>query len=126
MVFLIDTKCDITRIETVKILLKFENCFAINSLGKSEGLALLWMDAIIVVVQSYSRWHIHVETSWQGSPKCNLTRFYGHPEVVKREGAYKLIEFINSAIHLPWYCYGDFNEILNPNEKEEDSNHIDK
>lgn len=52
MVFLIETKCDISRIEAAKRLLKFENFFAINNFGKSGSLALLWRDAVIVAVQS--------------------------------------------------------------------------
>lgn len=101
MVFLIETKCDISRVEAVKRLLKFENCFAIKNFGKSGGLALLWRDAVIVAVQSYSRWHIHVEASWQGSLNCNLTGFYGHPKTAKRKDSWKLIEFISFVVHLP-------------------------
>ena len=41
ILFLMETKLDVLRMEFVRIKLRFKHCFTVPSLGRSEGLALL-------------------------------------------------------------------------------------
>jgi hypothetical protein len=66
----------------------FEGMLAIDHVGKSGGIALLWMGAREVMIHNYSGRHINaivklVDTdySWK------LTVFYGHPNQVHREAS---------------------------------------
>ncbi|XP_075654852.1 uncharacterized protein LOC142625021 [Castanea sativa] len=46
-----------------------------------------------------------------------FTGFYGHPKTHLREESWKLLSLLNSQFNIPWFCCGDFNEILSMNEK---------
>ena len=43
--------------------------------------------------------------------------FYGHPESHLRKDSWKLLSYLNNQFSLPWFCYGNFNEILSLSEK---------
>lgn len=39
-----ETKSNRTKMEIVLQKLKFDNCFVVDSIGRSDGLAMLWSD----------------------------------------------------------------------------------
>lgn len=41
LIFLIETMCNKMCMENVRRSINFENCFVVDSIGKSEGLAML-------------------------------------------------------------------------------------
>ena len=43
--------------------------------------------------------------------------FYGYPETHLKEESWKLLSYLNSQFNLPWFCCGDFNEILSMTKK---------
>jgi exonuclease III len=44
VVFIIETKLHHKKMEKIKVRLGFQNCFVVDSVGRSGGLALLWND----------------------------------------------------------------------------------
>ena len=58
ILFLMETKLDVRRMELVRITLHFQHCFTVPSLGRSGGLALLWNDEVDLTIQNYSINHI--------------------------------------------------------------------
>ena len=44
VLFLMETKLNVRRMELLRVKLRFKYCFSIPSLGRSRGLALLWND----------------------------------------------------------------------------------
>ena len=44
VLFLMETKLNVRRMELLRVKLRFKYCFSIPSLGRSGGLALLWND----------------------------------------------------------------------------------
>jgi hypothetical protein len=50
MVFILETKLLANRLEFIKIKAGFTNCFGIDSIGKSEGLALMWNDEVRIEI----------------------------------------------------------------------------
>jgi hypothetical protein len=85
ILFLMKTKCRKNKMELVRVKLGFEGLFAVDPIGRSGGLALLWKEVDILEIQNFSKQHInaivkHLETGkgWK------LTGFYGHSDWTKR------------------------------------------
>ena len=119
VVFLMETKAKIRRMERIRNKLGFANHLCVPCMGRSGGLALLWTREVDIEIKSYSKNHIDVVVKEQGSNLCwRLTGFYGHPETYRRYELWQLLAFLNSQFQLPWLCLRDFNEILSITEKE--------
>ena len=90
-----------------------------SSLVGVAGAALLCSGPVIILdIKSYSDYHIDAVITNSGNGFLwRFTGFYGHPETHLREDSWKLLSFLNSQYNLPWFCCGDFNEILSMNEK---------
>ncbi|CAM8948837.1 unnamed protein product [Rhodiola kirilowii] len=110
VVGLIETKAELKRIEVLKRKLGFKNGIAVDRSGLGGGLALLWREAVQVVLKSYSRNHIDV---WVGDDDgFRMTLFYGNPETGRRDESWDLLRSLKQGEHQPWLVLGDFNEIL--------------
>ena len=46
-----------------------------------------------------------------------LTGFYGEPETSKRGDGWSMLRMLSSKLALPWCCMGDFNELLEVEDK---------
>jgi hypothetical protein len=118
MVFLMETKLRKQKMEIIRSRLGFPNMIAVDSKGRSGGLAMLWGEDIHVEIQNYSQRHINGRVSIPGGGGTwMLTGFYGHPDPSKRYEAWALLTFLKNQISGPWVCLGDFNEILYSSEK---------
>ena len=42
---------------------------------------------------------------------------YGHPEANQKKHTWTLLRRLADLVVSPWLCFGDFNEVLNLNEK---------
>lgn len=69
--------------DTLRVKVGFQNCFSVNCIGRSEGLALLWKPDVDVIICSYSNFHIDVVI--RNSTPFRITLFYGNPRVYKRK-----------------------------------------
>lgn len=58
ILFLSETKKNSLEMERLRVIWNFDNYLAVNSIGKSGGLALLWMNDLPLEVQSYFSNHI--------------------------------------------------------------------
>jgi exonuclease III len=118
LVFLMETKLRSYRVEGIKIRMGFRNVFVVDCVGKSGGLALMWSDDIQVDIQNYSRRHINavVKTEMNGQ-LWKFTGFYGHPDVGRRHEAWSLLRQLESFSPKAWLCVGDYNEIMEADEK---------
>ena len=81
------------------------------------GLALLWKSRVDVWVDSFSKYHIDsivhggLENTWR------LTGFYGEPDTGRRNDGWNMLRMLISKLKLPWCVLGDFNELLEVQEK---------
>lgn len=54
LVFLIEIKLNSSRLAYLKNKLGFEGCFVVDSMGRSEGLMLLWKNEMEIEIINYS------------------------------------------------------------------------
>ena len=120
MIFLMEIKKKIAGMKKVKLKLGFVNGFYVQRQGKGGGLAIFWRKEVNLEIKSYSRHHIDAVVTEEGSGfKWRLTGFYGHPKTHRRKESLRYLDTLNRQFHLPWLCFGNFNEILSVEEKLE-------
>ena len=118
LVFLMETKSSAKRMKRVRVQLGFEHMLVVDCVGKSGGLALLWMSESEVEIQNYSCQHINAKV--RSSPTASMWKligFYGQPDASKRMESWNLLRYLARMDPTPWVCFGDFKEILSPDEK---------
>lgn len=77
----------------------------------------MWSKDIDVQIKSCSRHHIDMYVKNTNKKCWRCTRVYGHPKANEKKHTWTLLRRLAGLSSLPWLCFGDFNEILNPNEK---------
>ncbi|PPR88593.1 hypothetical protein GOBAR_AA32106 [Gossypium barbadense] len=80
-----------------------EGCLAVDSAGKSGGLALLWLDGLDVL---------------ENEDVLRFTGFYGQTASRSRQQAWDILRRVHHKVNEGWIVGGDFNAILNLSEKE--------
>lgn len=111
IVFLCKTLAMSARLESVRLKIKFPNCFSVNCNGRSGGLGLFWNDKVSCTLRSYSLNHIDMDVE-QDNLKWRLTGYYGYPERSRRHLSWNLLRTLASQNSSPWVCVGDFNDLL--------------
>lgn len=122
IVFFCETKLELKRMRRISESLNFENCFEVGREGMGGGLALLWSSEVTVHIQSYSKHHIDSVVYAENGSYWRCTGVYGHPVAGQKYHTWTLLKRLTSFSSLPWLCFGDFNEILLPNEKKGGNN----
>jgi hypothetical protein len=82
MVFLMETKLHGDKMEPICYKIGLPNMFVVDYMvGRSGGLALLWVEDVIVDIQNYSLRHINGIVKMKMSKmQWKFTGFYGHPD----------------------------------------------
>ena len=111
-VFLIETWSNEDYLEILRCNLHFSNKFVVHSNKKGGGLALFWNVDLNVSIKSYSHNHIDVIINEGMSDAWRLTGVYGAPETHNRPKTWDLLRKLDGLFQLPWYCLGDFNEVV--------------
>ena len=118
VVILSETWSDREHMVSIKERLVFGKLFVVPTDGRGGGLALLWRGGVKVWVDSFSKYYIdsivdgNLESAWR------LTGFYGEPNTNHRFEGWNKLRMLNSKPKLPWVCFGDFNELLEVEEKK--------
>ena len=112
--FLMETISNKRRMEWIRVKLGF----AVDLVGRSGGIALLWREEKELEIQNFSRWHINaiVKRNDEGA-FWKLTCFYGDPDSSKQKESWTLLKRLKSFSPESWFCVGDFNEITHQGEK---------
>ncbi|KAL8512591.1 hypothetical protein ACS0TY_018908 [Phlomoides rotata] len=103
--------------------LRFRGCLPVDCTGsgrdRSGGLCMLWNEEMDVTLTSFSNNHISVKVTLDnGRGEWFLSGIYGWPEKVNRGKTWELMKLIEPPRDNPWFCMGDFNEILWSSEKK--------
>lgn len=116
ILFLMETKVHGVRMNQIKNLLHYSNCFSVDSIGIGGGLSLMWNNDVQLQVSYFSSNFIDC-TIGTGSAQWRFTGFYGCPEPTRRRTSWNLLRELSSRNDLPWLCCGDYNDIAAPEEK---------
>lgn len=115
--FLSETFSIASKIENIRVHFGFAQCFSVDRVGHSGGLAIFWKQHVDCEVMSFSQNHIDVCFLVNNNPSWCLSCFYGFPERARRKGSWDFIRLLGSKSQLPWCIFGDFNDLLHPSNK---------
>ena len=105
------------KIEELRIKLGFSGKFAVNSIGHSGGLAMLWDSSLSCWISSFSNNHIDLVIS-KSIGDWRFIGYYGFPECHRRRASWNLLCVLAIRSSLPWVCIGDFNDLISPSYKK--------
>lgn len=117
VVFLFETLASTSKVEEVRIKLGFESALAVECVGRSGGICVLWKYESRCSVVSFSIHHIDLTINDDKHGVWRLTGYYGQPDRNRRKESWELIRKFHRASTLPWCIIGDFNDLLCQEEK---------
>ncbi|XP_058755632.1 uncharacterized protein LOC131628842 [Vicia villosa] len=118
IIFLSETLADSRKLERTRVSLKYESCLAVEVVGRSGGIAVLWNNSMKCSVLNFSRNFINLLVQDDVRGEWRLTCYYGFPERSKRRMAWSMIRELHGMSQLPWCILGDFNDLLSQNDKQ--------
>ncbi|XP_074352491.1 uncharacterized protein LOC141691620 [Apium graveolens] len=117
-VFLSETISDASRIENLRVKFGFSQCFSVDRVGRSGGLAIFWKRHVDCEFLSYSQNHVDVVFKINNMHDWRMSCFYGFPERSRRSASWDFIRMLANKSPLPWCIFGDFNDLLSVTDKE--------
>ncbi|XP_074350287.1 uncharacterized protein LOC141701475 [Apium graveolens] len=101
----------------VRVQLGFEGLFAVDPIGRSVGIALLWKERDQAKLISFSQNHIDVEVMIEGMNKWRLSGVYGEPNRGKKHKTWDLLQYLARDSNLTWCVMGDLNNVTSATDK---------
>jgi hypothetical protein len=89
---------------------------AVDCDGRSGGLALWWRDGVEVSVRPWCQRYIDAEIKFEGK-HWRFTGIYGEPRTELRHRTWEALQYLRAQDDLPWFCMGDFNEVVAQEEQ---------
>ncbi|XP_074347681.1 uncharacterized protein LOC141686552 [Apium graveolens] len=117
-VFLSETISFANKIEDLRVKFGFDYCFAVDRVGRSGGLAVLWKQIANCQVAGYSNHHIDMLFMENSTVSWRLSCYYGYPERTRRRESWSLIRRLADISNVPWCIWGDFNDLLFASDKK--------
>jgi hypothetical protein len=97
-------------------LIGFQNLVVLGPKGRVGGICMLWSNKVDIEVLEFNCPIIAIRikdcaVSW------SLVGFYGPPQKTKRDKTWVDLHALLESILGPWMCCGDFNVVINDEEK---------
>ncbi|XP_074378321.1 uncharacterized protein LOC141719854 [Apium graveolens] len=105
------------KIEELRVKYGFSQCFSVDRVGRSGGLAIFWKHNVACEVVGYSQNHVDVNFIENNAAIWRLSCFYGFPERERRKHSWDLIRRLAGVSQIPWCIIGDFNDLLYSSDK---------
>ncbi|GAU26476.1 hypothetical protein TSUD_294450 [Trifolium subterraneum] len=99
ILFLFETLSYTRQLESIRVMLGFDSCLAIDVEGRSGGLAVFWKDSSKCQVVNYTRNFINMIVKDEQWGEWRLTCYYGFPERSRRRAAWDLLRADKKGIH---------------------------
>ena len=115
-VFLSETKANETRMEEVKNAIGFSGKLVVDAKGKAGGLCLMWKWGINLEVEEFNKNLLAVKIK-EALCEWLLVGFHKPPYPAKKRKVWENLCAILESFQGPWVCFGDFNYIVNAEEK---------
>ncbi|XP_050212592.1 uncharacterized protein LOC126664301 [Mercurialis annua] len=130
VVFLMETKNSISKIKKVFAYCEFSNVMAIDPIGKSGGLCLVWKDELDLQIQHTSNNFIICTISITNGPSFDSIFCHLYCNIIHRRAQFQYLQSIRDRMLGPVLCAGDLNDYLLPSEKKGGNafkleNHVD-
>ncbi|CAN1826510.1 hypothetical protein LINPERHAP1_LOCUS31582 [Linum perenne] len=109
--------------EVIRRKIGFDGCVAVDVVGHSGGLAILWRSASKARLLNFHRNFINMEVDDDDIGRFNLTGFYGIADRNRRHESWDMLRNIASQHMGAWCCMGDFNDLLDESEKRGTRDH---
>ncbi|KAL8098510.1 hypothetical protein AgCh_031328 [Apium graveolens] len=110
--FLSETISFANKIEELRVKYGFSQCFSVDRVGRSGGLAIFWKHNVACEVVGYSQNHVDVNFIENNAAIWRLSCFYGFPERERRKHSWDLIRRLAGVSQIPWCIIGDCNDLL--------------
>lgn len=110
--FLSETISNANKIEKLRVKFGFSQCFSVNFIECSGGLAVLRKHNVACEVTYYSQNHIDMNFMNNNATVWRLSCFYGYPDRTRRKNSWPLILLLVGNSHLRWCILVDFNDLL--------------
>ncbi|XP_074374615.1 uncharacterized protein LOC141715026 [Apium graveolens] len=117
VLFLSETISTSNIIESLRLKFGFAQCFLVDRVGQSGGLAVFWKANVSCQITEYSQNHIDIQFLENSVVTWRLSCFYGYPERSRRKNSWDLIRQLADISQLPWLIFGDFNDLLDKSDK---------
>ena len=117
ILFLMETKAKEPFLKNLKTKLHLDNVFIVPRVNSGGGLALYWKNGIDLHVLDASPTFIDAVVNPGVDDAWRFTGFYGNPVTANREHSWALLKHLSLKMDIPWFCVGDFNEIVRSEEK---------
>lgn len=118
-----ETKCSLTKLQPLCLVLGFDFVVNVDANGKCGGLAVFWKHPYVFNVLSKCKYWIHGYLHSPAGHNIILSNIYGPPKRHKRYKLWDFIESIDDSCN-PWLLIGDFNQIMSLNDKWAGSSRI--
>ncbi|GAU30401.1 hypothetical protein TSUD_364470 [Trifolium subterraneum] len=118
ILFLSETLSHNRHVESIRVLLGFDSCLAIDVDGRSGGQAVFWKDSSKCRVMNYTRNFINMLVEDEQWGEWRLTCYYGYPERSRRRAAWDFLRSLGNMSSIPWCIIGDFNDLLSRSDKK--------
>lgn len=117
LLFLSETLVKKDVIAELSSKLGFADFFAVDVVGRSGGLAVLWKSVLNCRVIGSSANFVDVHILENSIPVWRLTCYYGLPDRERRHEAWEMLRQLARVDPLPWCIFGDFNDMLFASDK---------
>ncbi|XP_023926559.1 uncharacterized protein LOC112037983 [Quercus suber] len=115
--FLMETRLNKEGFEKHCRDLPLPNKLIIKKPDSGGRLAMLWKREVKVDVINFTENHILAKVVEEDGAAWFLTGFYGWPQSCQKVKSWALLSHLATFVEGPWLCIGDFNAILNSDEK---------
>ncbi|XP_074342205.1 uncharacterized protein LOC141679663 [Apium graveolens] len=107
--FLSETISYANKVEELRVKFGFAQCFSVDRVGRSGGLAIFWRNNVNCEVTSYSRNHVNVNFLNNGAAVWSPSCFYGCPESDRMRTSWNIIRRLADVAQIPWVIIAEIS-----------------
>lgn len=111
VIFLMETNNKRAKLDRIRQSLNFLNSCYVDSIGTSGGLALWWMDGVVLDIRSKSQNIFRCIFSPTAGRSWAACFIYAPSQRQERAAFWKYLCDMATEMQYPWLCVGDFNQV---------------
>lgn len=112
LVFLVETKLLLVKLEGMKVKLRMRCCVGVDRLGLGGGLKLFWNEGVDVTLASFFLENIDAKVSFSQVKEFCFISFYRNPDASLRDHSWELFKRLKKFDDEVWIVCRNFNKII--------------